>query len=221
MTEEADTTGQNDINTGDADSQADGNAEGGVLLGNDSPASDDAGAVGDEVTTGEDGSEGSDDAPVVPDSYEFNLPEGATLADGYTDKLSEAYKGAGITQEGADAITSIIAEAEIAEVEGFNEQLNNWAKELKNDQDIGGEGFDENVAKINQFIDKTVPDAIADDFKGLLQSTGVGSHPAVVKYFHHMSKQFPVGEDNPGSGKPSRQDLSPEERLYPNEVAAK
>lgn len=153
----------------------------------------------------------------VPESYDF----GESVAEDMTAAMAPIFKEAGLTQEQVSKLTEAyggVSEArEAIEAEAFTKQVADWTNELKNDPDFGGDNFDQNAGEVAAFFDATVPEAIKDDFKQMLETTGLGSHPNVVRYFHALSRLMPVGEDSPSSSFQSAGSKKPiEDILYPN-----
>lgn len=157
----------------------------------------------------------------APEAYEWSAPEGYEISDSMKEGLEPIIKDLGLSQEGLNKLTTAYAEVRANEAEkereAFGEQLKTWTQDLKKDQEFGGDNFDKNAGMVREFLDKTLPADLKGEVTELFNSTGLGSHPAFVKYFHALSKQFPVGEDQPGSGSPaSNRGKSLEERLYPD-----
>jgi hypothetical protein len=225
MTEDS---GTNDTNAGDSQTEGTSGSEQTLLTG-------DSGGESTQAQTqegGESSSEGganqagdeSNQSEGAPDSYEFTAPEGMEMDQGLADSVTPIFKELNLNQEQAGKLSAAYADHMKAQAEAsqaaFSEQLETWKTELKNDQDFGGDKFEENAGAVSGFLHKTVPADLKDDLLGMLNSTGVGNHPALVKYVHHLSKQFPTGEDNPassGANPPSRT-TSVEERMYPGMV---
>ena len=169
----------------------------------------------------------TDDKPgEVPEAYEFTMPDGMELDQAAADAFTPLLQKHNITQEGADELTEAYASIRQAEAkanaDAFVAQLDDWGKELKSDKEFGGDGFDENASETFKFIEKTMPDELKEHLlgpEGLFDKTGIGQHPALVKYFFHLSKKFPVKEDDPGSGNAGGSETTPEQRMYPKEAA--
>lgn len=209
MTEET-TGGQNDTVPAGGEAQTEGAAETGTLLTGQVEGQPEAEATAEQGESSESQAEGDQetegDAPQVPETYEFKMPDGMEMDAGLAEAAGPVFKELGLTQEQADQVTDMYAKAmeqQVQEAEdAFNKQLDSWKQDLMKDQDFGGDNFDENAGKVFEFINETVPADIKDDLMGMLGSTGVGNHPALVKYMFHLSNAFPVGEDQPGSGSP-------------------
>ena len=185
----------------------------------ESSDSDKAGDDDSESAGEDDGSKEADSE--APESYDFQLPEGMEMDKGLAEAATGAFKDVGLTQEQANKITEayagVIASQAKQQQEAFTKQLDDWKTELKDDQTFGGDNFDENAGKVSAFIHATVPPELKESVIGLLNTSGAGNHPGLVKYFHHLSSIMPVGEDQPGSGQHTTETgKSREERMYPD-----
>jgi hypothetical protein len=181
----------------DAAVQTASEAEGSVL----NPAQEQTGegqveSEAQNSTEGEDGQQAA-----IPESYEFSAPEGMEVDQSMVDAFSPVFKEMGLSQQQADALTSTYAGLAEKQGEAFGQQLEDWKQELRTDADFGGDKFDENAGLVADFVRQTVPESVREDVIGLLESTGAGNHPGLVKWIHHLATNvMPVSEDQPGSG---------------------
>lgn len=203
--------GQSTVLTGD-DAAADGT---------EGQASGDGGQEGEQdgQVDGEGDGEGSGEGESqVPETYEFTMPDGMELDQALADAATPVFKELNLTQEQADKLTGLIAEQRQNEAQAsqdaFAKQLDDWATELKNDSDVGGEKFDENAAIARTAVDKLGSDAL----KELFDSTGIGNHPEMFKFALAVGKL--LSEDQPGSGTGGAGDQAIEDRMYPKEVVS-
>jgi hypothetical protein len=195
----SDTSPETNTDTGE---QAASEAEGSVL----NPAQTQPGEG--QVESGAQGTAGSEDgqqAAVIPESYEFMAPEGMEVDQSMADAFSPVFKDLGLSQEQANSLTGVYADMVGKQVEAqqeaFGQQLEDWKQELRTDADFGGDKFDENSGIVADFVRQTVPEGVREDVIGLLESTGAGNHPGLVKWIHHLATNvMPVSEDQPGSG---------------------
>lgn len=169
-------------------------------------------AAGDEGA-GDGTASGEGKEPLVPEAYaDFSLPEGVSLDAKFLEKMTESFKGAGLTQEQAQAIISSQAEfvkaGEEASVAAFNQLVKGWVTEAKNDKEIGGEKFDENVQAARGALEKFG----TPELKKLLNDYGIGSHPELIRAFTRIGKL--LKEDQPGGGAPQQQQKDRAEILY-------
>jgi hypothetical protein len=207
--------GQANTNTDGDDGQTDGASGEGQTEGQEQQQAGSEGQDGDTgATDGNDGggdTEGGDGDPIT---YEFTAPEGMELDQSLVDAATPVFQELGLTQEQADKLVGVYADRLQAQAQdaeqAFSDQLESWATELKNDKDFGGDKFEENAAIARSAIDKFG----SDELRELLDSTGVGNHPAMVRFAHAIGRL--VSEDQPGVGSKSGSTSSREERMYPD-----
>ena len=237
-------SGQTNTDTGDEGNKADDTSST-ILTGSDDKSKGSGGDEGGKNEGGDKGDKGGsekaggdnkgsdsdsdnksngddDTSDSVPESYEFNMPEGMEADKTLVEVVAPVFKELGLSQEKADKLTTAYAETMSAQSkaidDAFIKQQDDWKNELKNDQKFGGDKFDENCGKVAEFINKTCPPEIMDDMKQLLSSSGAANNPAMVKYFHSLALAYPVSEDTSESGRASAgKKKSLEERMYPDD----
>ena len=209
--------------TGDAGAGGEGEGEG-TGTGEGEGAGEGQGTVltGDQQTgegegAGEGAGEGEGEGESqVPEAYEFTMPEGMELDQAMADAATPVFKELGLTQEQADKLVALQADAVQRQAEAsqaaFDKQLNDWATELKNDSEFGGDAFDENAGIARTAIDKLGSEGLKD----MLDSTGIGNHPELFKFCLKVGKL--LSEDDPGSGDAGEGETSIAERMYPNDA---
>jgi hypothetical protein len=65
-----------------------------------------------------------------------------------------------------------------------------WANESQTDEEFGGEALNENLNVAKQALDAFGTDA----FKSLLQETGFGNHPEIIRFMYRAGKA--ISEDS-------------------------
>lgn len=175
------------------------------------------GAGGEGSDEGKDGKgEGGGD---VPETYQFNVPEGMEIDQGMADAAGPVFKELGLSQEQADKLVGVYASQLNAQAEAagdaFKQQQEGWAKELKDDKDFGGDKYEENSQIAFEAVKKFAGDDL-NELTELLDNTGVGNFPPLVRMFHRIG--LAVKEDTPGGQTaPAGQEKSREEKLYPSQ----
>ena len=146
----------------------------------------------------------AEDAPQgAPEAYEFTPPEGHVLDDGVIGKFSEVAKELNLPQDKAqkvlDVMAPAIAERQAAALQSMTQE---WAESARADKEFGGEKLDENLA-----IAKTALDKFATpEFTKLLNDTGLGNHPEVLRVFVRAGKAISQDSVIPGKAAPSPAD---------------
>lgn len=148
--------------------------------------------------------------------YEFEIPQGIEVDQARLDQFKGLAKELGLT---ADAAKKVVA-MEVARVQQAAEQhlktITGWADAVKSDKEIGGDKLAENLATARKAIDLGPP-----ELKELLNSTGLGNHPAVVKWALAVGKKLSEDAFVPG-GKttvPQNTEEARAARMYPTTAA--
>lgn len=132
-------------------------------------------------------------APVVPEKYDIKLPDGMEIDPKALEHYTPVLKELGVTAEGAqklvDAQLALASQAQKANDEAFTAQVENWGKLSREDKEFGGTAFDTNLVVAQRALAKFG----TPDLKKLLDDTGLGNHPEVMRAFVRIGKQ--IGED--------------------------
>lgn len=193
------TSVQTEDDTGDSDSLLTG--DNGSEDNTDTGESDEGGEGGDTDTTQQTDGEGSRTAP---DTYaDFAMPEGVEVDAELLAEATPIFKELGLTQEQAQKLVDFQAKQVQASsqrnVDAFNQLMNDWQEQSKNDKEFGGDKFDENIKIARSAISKFG----TPELKQLLEEHGVGNHPEVIRFMVKVGKL--TAEDVPGNqtGAPS------------------
>lgn len=157
---------------------------------------------------------GDDGEPEVIEYDWQNLPEGSDRE--LIQALEPKFKELGLKQDQVEALMEAYNGFVEQDAKIIEDARVGWEKQLQEDPEFG-QAYDENVAAVRGFFEATAPAEIKQDLLQVLDSTGLGSHPAVTKYFYALASRFPTGEDQPpGLVKPIAKNRSDEEIMYGN-----
>lgn len=174
------------------------------------------GAAGDDQGGDDKGGESPDDASggdeISAENFALTAPEGMENFQGDFDAFSsEASEWMQANPEAtpaqalkwaADRQAAAMTAQNTELAEGFARQIETWENEARADKEIGGDGFDANVALAQKAID-----AFGDDtLKTVLKDSGLGSHPAVIRFAMKAGKSVadaPVIKTNEGGARKS------------------
>ena len=139
----------------------------------------------------------------APEAYEFTPPEGHVLDDGVIGKFSEVAKELNLTQANAqkvlDTMAPAIAERQQAALQTLSAE---WVEAAKSDAEYGGDKLGENLA-----IAKTALEKFATpEFTKLLNDTGLGNHPEVLRVFVRAGRAISQDSVIPGKAAPQPAD---------------
>lgn len=148
-------------------------------------------------------------ATETPDEivYEFKAPEGVTLDQARVEKFTALAKDLKLPADKAQAVVDLAVDAEVQRAEAFEAQKAVWADEIANDKVLGGDKLNENLA-IAKKAYSLLPAAEAESFKAMLNASGYGNHPSMVRLLHAVGtalsedKFVPGGAPAAGAGGP-------------------
>ena len=131
----------------------------------------------------------------APEQYEWAAPEGVMLDESVMGSLSEVAKELNLSQDAAqklvDKMAPAMAQRQVAQVQAMQAE---WRESSSGDAEFGGAKLAENMA-----VAKKALDAFATpEFRQLLEQTGMGNHPEVIRTFYRAGKA--ISEDGLVSG---------------------
>ena len=145
---------------------------------------------------------------VVPEKYDLKLSKDSFLDAKDLDGIAAVARERGLSQEDAQAFV-VNHEKEVAE--RIDRQAEVWLQEAKNDKEIGGQAFDENLMLATRLVEKFGSPRLIEEMK----RTGYGNHPEWVRLFAKIGKHFANDKAVFPSSTPGPADKSLEEKLYP------
>lgn len=158
----------------------------------------------------------------APESYEtFTLLEGIEINEADLTEFSDIAKDLNLTQDQAQKLVdyqSKRAEAADSEIEtqlqeAFQKQQEDWVAELKADKDFGGDNLDKNIGLGVKVVNKFG----SPELKTVLDSSGMGNNPELIKMFSKIGKAFSEDSLDHDADTGSGAGKSIEEKLYPNQ----
>lgn len=177
---------------------------------------DDSTAKEKEGDKTEDGKEAEGEEEYVPLTAEtLEIPEGFELPD---ERMASALEVINKYQLPPEAITDFMklnvdwakedaTSAQNAGVESWNNLMEGWADEIKNDPTYGGEHLDKNLGKIADLIDTFSADKEgnvnkeeADQLKAVMNLTGVGNSLPLMRFLTRIADFTLVTEADPMPG---------------------
>lgn len=149
----------------------------------------------------------------APDKYEFTTPEGQTFDETVIAQFSEIAKELNLSQDAAqkvlDKMGPAIAARQVEQIEAVKSE---WAAESKADKEFGGEKLNENLAVAKKGLGAFA----TPELSALLEKTGLGNNPEIIRYFYRVGKA--ISEDSFVNGNKGS-NSTPEsmaQRMYPN-----
>jgi hypothetical protein len=135
-----------------------------------------------------------------PESYDFKAPEGITLDPVAVEAFAPVAKDLGLTQAQAQRVVDLYAGLQAQQAETQAAQVKAWAKAVTTDKEIGGAKWAENRALIAQARDKFA----SPELVSLMEQTGLGSHPEIIKLFVKVGKAIADDGHVTGGGSPTQ-----------------
>ena len=124
----------------------------------------------------------------VPEKYDLKLPENSLLDAAHLEKISSYAKEKGFSNEMAQALVereSLAVESyQNTQKETLKKMGDTWVSEAKNDKEIGGDTFKQNVELAHRVVNRYG----TDQFKKALNETGLGNHPELLRVFTRIGK---------------------------------
>lgn len=152
---------------------------------------------GQEESQKEESAEGKEESTEssIPETYEFNLPEGMELDQEALGKFTPIFKELELTQEKAQKLVDVYVPYanELAQkqhdagVQAFNEMKENWKAETKK---AYGNDLQKSMATASKAIDKFG----GKELRQILEDSGYGNHKAMVDFFVNVGKK--ISEDS-------------------------
>ncbi len=187
---------------------------------------------------GIDGSgDGNEAQAEVPETYQLKYEvkgEGDEMVAGDLDptlveKATPILKDLKLTNDQANKLVGMVPEIQQRTLQALNDDFTAtraaWAKQTKEDSEIGGRNMAETLSLAGRALDKFGAPSVKDaqgnetnEFRALLNDSGLGDHPVMLKMFREIGKL--VGEDNGliRSDSNPQSKKSREEILYPDDV---
>lgn len=212
MTTESLLTGQESTDAGIQQQNADGHStEGETKVTDESKLSGEEGQNTDgEGTEGNKDGEGKADEKVVPESYEFEMPEGVTIDPAAAEEFASIAKELKLSKEEAQKVADVGAKMAQRQAESHQKLVSSWIESVKADKEIGGDALNENLATARKAIDTFG----SPELKELFNQWGIGNHPEVVKFAVKVGKA--ISDDGFVRGGNTTPPKSAAEIMYPS-----
>ena len=144
------------------------------------------------------------DRTKVPEKVEdyaaaLTLPEGMEMDTQMLDEVAPLWLASGKTHEEAQAFVDKYIEnmqgAANEQADKWDAVLEGWAKQAKEDKQIGGDNFDASVVAAKSALDRFG----TPELKQALDNSGMGNHPEVIRLLVNVAKGI-TDDDVPAGG---------------------
>jgi len=147
-------------------------------------------------------------ANVVPEKYEFKLPEGMEMDTTLLSEVEPIFKEIGLTKDKAqkviDAYVAKVLPSYVKQQTAtWEAQKASWVEAVKADKEIGGDKFNKAVEDANRALNTLG----TPELKKAFNDYGLGNHPEFVRVFARMAANMKedgiVPSDNNTGKKPT------------------
>jgi hypothetical protein len=137
----------------------------------------------------------ADAKPTTPEKYEFKAPEGQEFDGDTITAYSEVARELKLSQDAAQKLLDVMgpkmAERQMAQIQAVQGA---WMEASKQDKEFGGPALAENLS-----VAKKALDAFGTaELRTLLNESGLGNHPEIVRLFFRAGKA--ISEDRVVTG---------------------
>lgn len=154
----------------------------------------------------------ADPKSVVPEKYQFKLPEGFNLGDPFLEKIAAESKQQGFSQEEAqkrlDDKYKDVSEHVRSLTDAFQREKDSWASQVEKDPEMGGVKFEETKALAMKAFKAFGSEKLMSD----LNETGYGNYPELVRWAARVGKA--ISEDKIVTGEKVQTKRSAAQILY-------
>ena len=163
------------------------------------PQETQGGQAGGSSLLGGGQTDGKDNQPQyegAPEKYDWKNPEGKEYDPAFLDEYGKVAKeldlSQGKAQELIDKMTPVVQQRQ---TEAIQKEIKQWEETSRNDQEFGGNNLSENLGVAKTALDKYG----TPELKQLMNQSGLGNHPEVIRFFYRVGKA--IGVDGFVNGK--------------------
>ena len=215
MTADANGEGASEVAAAGADTQT---ATTNSTEGADTQPGDGASTEGgqDSLAGGEESTSGEDSLSGAPEAYDdFKAPDGIELDTEVLDDFKATAKELNLPQEAAQRVVdlgiALIQKASDANATLIAEAQQGWITASKTDPEFGGDKLNESLALSRKGLEAVG----TPELTKLLDESGLGNHPEVIRAFVKVGKAYSEDGFVSGNGGEARSD-SAAKRMYPS-----
>ena len=146
----------------------------------------------------------------APESYEFTMPEGVQLDKTAADEFTAIAKELKLDQATAQKVADIGAKMAQRQTEAHTKLVETWTEAVKSDKEIGGDKLAENLGVARKALEAFG----TPELKDVLNMTGFGNHPEVIKAFYKIGKAISEDRFVTGGAKGPETDIA--KRMFPS-----
>ena len=138
------------------------------------------------------------------DYAEFETPEGFDLAEDVKTEFDDLSRELNLSDAGRKKLVDMQAKLYSRQAEQHAERVAEWGDQLKKDKTIGGKEYDAKVGTAR----KAISEFGDQELKDLLENSGFGNHPAIVRFAYRAGEALGEGRVEPGDGGEGQEDAA-------------
>lgn len=146
----------------------------------------------------------------VPETYDLKMPEGIELDTVAAEEFSAIAKELKLDNATAQKLADVAAKQAQRQADAHAKLVESWVDQVKADKDIGGDKLEENLAVARKALETFG----TPELRGVLNSTGFGNHPEIIKAFYKAGKA--ISEDRMVTGRAPGAPTDPAQKLFPS-----
>jgi hypothetical protein len=131
--------------------------------------------------------------PTSSEEFKVEVPEGIQLEAAGLDELKAIVNDAALTP-GARA-QKLVDFAAKSNIEAHKQRVAGWAEETRNDPEVGGAKLNDTLAVARKTVALAPP-----EMKEVLEKSGLGNHPAFIKWAYAVGKKLSEDSFVPSGG---------------------
>ena len=145
-------------------------------------------------------------ASAAPEAYaDYTVPDGYTLDPEIKTKADAIFRGLNLTQPQAQSLVDFFRETTQAQsqapYEAYRTMTDGWKQSSMDHPDLKGKltAGGPVLTAIGRALSSLEP-ALATDFRSIMDLTGVGNHPAMIRVLNHFATRLNEGSHVAGNG---------------------
>ena len=147
---------------------------------------------------------------VAPETYDLKMPEGVELDKAAADEFIAIAKELKLPAEAAQKLADVGAKMAQRQVENHAKLVESWTESVKTDKELGGDKLAENLGVARKALEQFG----TPELKDVLNMTGFGNHPAVIRAFYKIGKA--ISEDGFVTGTAKGTPNDPAKAMFPS-----
>lgn len=150
------------------------------------------------------------DGNPLPEKYEIKMPDGMEMDAKLMEVAAPIFKDTKMSPAQAQAMTDLYTKVQGEAIAQHSAMVAKWADEAKNDPEIGGAKYEENIGKASRAFQAFGNERALQ----ILDTYGLGNNPDILRLFARVGNAMGEGATIlPGSGTGR---VSDAQALYPN-----